>query len=127
MPPRGLVFQHLIRRFLSPFVGHGHGQRVLELGFVQMIVQAPLCQQIGVAADLFDPSVFHRDDFIRVHDRREAVGNNQSRAPDHQLVERILNELFALAVECRSRFIQDQDTRVAQEGAGDGEALLLAP
>ena len=38
----------------------------------------------------------------------------------------MLDQAFALAVEGAGGFIEQQDRRVAQDGASDGEALALA-
>jgi len=34
--------------------------------------------------------------------------------------------MFRRGVECRGRFVEEQDLGVAEEGAGDGDALFLA-
>jgi hypothetical protein len=34
--------------------------------------------------------------------------------------------VFGRGVECRGRFVEEQDLWVAEEGAGDGDALFLA-
>ena len=41
--------------------------------------------------------------------------------------ERLLDRLLRLRVHGGGRLVQDQDARVVQDGAGDGDALLLAP
>ena len=53
---------------------------MLELGFVQVVISAPVRQQVGVAADLNNSSVLHRDDLIGMHDGRDTEMNNQSSA-----------------------------------------------
>jgi hypothetical protein len=47
-------------------------------------------------------------------------------APRHQPVERFLDHRLILRIDRRERLVQYQDRRVAQEGAGDGDALALA-
>ena len=46
--------------------------------------------------------------------------------PAHEHVERVLHEAFALAVERAGGLVEDEDGRVFQDGAGDGDALALA-
>ena len=46
--------------------------------------------------------------------------------PSQSLLQRLLDRLFGLGIERRSRLIQKDDRRVLQEGAGDGDALALA-
>ena len=41
-------------------------------------------------------------------------------------VERGEDLLLGAGVECAGRFVEDQDRRVLDQGAGDGDALLLA-
>ena len=46
--------------------------------------------------------------------------------PAHELIQRVLHEAFALAVERARRLVEDQDGGVFQDGARDGDALTLA-
>ena len=41
-------------------------------------------------------------------------------------VERVLDVLLGVAVERRGRLVEHQDRRALEDGAGDGDALLLA-
>ena len=41
-------------------------------------------------------------------------------------VERVLDFLLGVAVERRGRLVEQQDRRAFENGAGDGDALLLA-
>ena len=51
--------------------------------------------------------------------------DDERRAALAQAVERTLDVRFRLRVECAGRFIQDQDRRVLQDGACNGEALAF--
>ena len=46
--------------------------------------------------------------------------------PAHQAVERLLDHRLVLGVDRRQRLVEHQDRRVAQQRAGDGDALALA-
>ena len=46
--------------------------------------------------------------------------------PLHQAVERVLHGALALRVERRGRLVEEQDRRVLEDRAGDGDALALA-
>src|SRR5690606_8375459 len=59
-------------------------------------------------------------------DRAETVRDHERGAAAHELVERRLNLRLALAVERAGGFVQDEDGRVLEEGAGDGDALALS-
>src|SRR5437879_3234349 len=59
-------------------------------------------------------------------DAREPVGEDEGGAAAHEAVERLLDRGLALRVDRGERLVQDQDRRVAQERAGDRDALALA-
>ena len=44
----------------------------------------------------------------------------------HQAIERLLHQRLAFGIERRGRLVEQQDRRVLQDGAGDGDALALA-
>src|SRR6476660_1061191 len=54
------------------------------------------------------------------------MGNGDYRAASCKFREGSLNLLFRFGIERRSRFIQQQNWRVLENGACDGKALLLA-
>ena len=66
------------------------------------------------------------DDPVALADRRQAVGDDDHGAAmgDHPQV--LLDDLLALGVERRGRLVEDQDPRIADQRAGDGDALALA-
>src|SRR5262245_20938060 len=53
------------------------------------------------------------------------MGDDEGRAVPGDLVERILNFFFRMAVEGAGRLVQDQDRRSLEDGARDGDALLF--
>ena len=52
--------------------------------------------------------------------------DDQRGAADHEVFQRVLHGAFALRVERRGGFIEQQDGRVLEQRAGDGDTLLLA-
>ena len=54
------------------------------------------------------------------------MGDDDGRAVGLQHVEGAAHRLLVHRVEMRGRLVQDQDRRVLEEGAGDGDALALA-
>jgi hypothetical protein len=59
-------------------------------------------------------------------DRRKAVGDDERRpAPAHE-VKRRLDLLLGLRIERRRRFVENQDRRRLEDGAGNRHALLFA-
>ena len=67
-----------------------------------------------------------RQHAVGVFDGRQAVRDDQCRAPEHQPLQRVLHSAFALAVQCRRGLVQDQHRRVLGDGARDGQPLALA-
>ncbi len=63
---------------------------------------------------------------IGAANRREPVGDDERRAPAHQLSEALLNQHFGFGIETRRRFIKDQNARIGQDRASDGNALALS-
>ena len=52
--------------------------------------------------------------------------NHDGGASAHRLRECGLDDCLVLGIDVRGRFIQDQDRRVLQEGAGDRQSLPLS-
>jgi len=55
------------------------------------------------------------------------MGDGDDGAPGHQPFERRANFFFRFAVERGRGLVENEQRRVLQEGAGDGDALALAP
>ena len=66
------------------------------------------------------------DDFVGVADRAQAVGDDERGAAVDEAVDGFLHELFGDDVEAAGGFVEDDHFGIADEGAGDGEALALA-
>ena len=79
---------------------------------------------MGAAFD--DGATVHDDDFVGVADGGEAVGDDDAGAALHELVEGLLDDVFALGVEGTGGFVEDEDGRVFEDGAGDAETLALS-
>ena len=63
---------------------------------------------------------------LAVADRAQAVSDHDRRSAFHGAVEGLLHDLLALLVEGAGGLVEDQDLRVLDQGAGYGDALLLA-
>ena len=61
-----------------------------------------------------------------LQDRGQAVGDDQGGAALHGLVQGALDQALVLGVQGAGGLVQQQDRRVADQGAGDGQALALA-
>lgn len=79
---------------------------------------------MGAAFHYF--SFIEHADFVGVLDGGKAVGDGNGGAGLHEPFERFLHEAFAFGVECRGGFVEDEDGRILEDGAGDGDALALS-
>ena len=70
--------------------------------------------------------LIHDHDLIGRQDRGEPVGDGDHRSSGGEGFERLLDLLFRFGIERRGRFVEQEDRRIFQEGARDGQALLLA-
>ncbi len=59
-------------------------------------------------------------------DLGQAVGDEQGRAAFEHALDGALDLVFGGAVDGAGRVVEDQDARVGEQGAGDGDALALA-
>jgi hypothetical protein len=69
----------------------------------QARVHAPLPQEGGMRAALYDAAVLHDDDFITVQDRAQTVGDNQ--AGTAATPELLQNVILRLGIESTGGFI----------------------
>ena len=95
------------------------------LHVIQSLVIPVLCNQLFVRAAFHDFAFVHDVDFVRVADSAQAVGDGDGGARLHQALQGFLHQAFALCVEGRGGFVQDEDGRVLQDGPGDADTLAL--
>ena len=79
-----------------------------------------------MGALLGDPAAFEDDDLAGAADRREAVGDDERRAPGQQPLEAPLDRLLGAHVDVGGGLVEDQDPRLGEQGAGEGDELALA-
>jgi hypothetical protein len=77
-------------------------------------------------AALDDLALIEHDDLVGADNGREPVCDHQRGAALGHPLQRVLDFLFGVTVECRGRLVEYQDRRRLQDGAGDRHALLLA-
>ena len=89
-------------------------------------VHAVLGEQFAVRAAFGNLSAGEHDDLLRAADGGKAVGDDDNGFVLHQRVDGLLHGDFAFGVERGGGFVQDDDGRVFQQGAGDADALFFA-
>ena len=75
---------------------------------------------------LDDAAVVHHHDAVAHLHRGQAMGDDDGGAVLHQPLERVLHHALALGVERRGGLVEQQQRGLAQQGAGDRDALALA-
>ena len=73
-----------------------------------------------------DPALIHHQDAVAGQHRGEAMRDHERGAVAHQFFQRGLHQRFAFGIQRRGRLIEQQQRRVAQDRARDGDALALA-
>ncbi len=117
-PLRGL--RVAAKRLNSDALGEFH------LGFVEAGVGAGFAQQVGVFADFDDLAALDDDQAIGAAQRAQAVGDGDGGAAVDQVFQGRLDFALGFGVDRGGGFVEDQDARVDQQGAGDGDALAFA-
>ena len=67
-----------------------------------------------------------RDDAVGAPHGREPVRDDEHRAPLGDLAHVLLDDALALVIERARRLVEDQDARIGDQRARDGDALALA-
>src|SRR5258708_1273679 len=102
-----------------------------QIGFKAVLLVVEIAISSGervkrrVRAALDDSSAFDDQNLIGAPNRGKAMGDDESRAPAHQLREAFLDQHFGFGIEARSRFVQNQDARIRQNRAPDRYTLAL--
>lgn len=78
-----------------------------------------------MAAFFLNAVLAQNEDAVGVLDGRQAVGNRQRCAALRQFVQALADQNLALVVQGARGLVQQQNARVLQKYAGNGEALLL--
>ena len=73
-----------------------------------------------------DAALVEHHDLVGAADGGQPVRDHDHGAVLHQVGQRLLHQHFRFGVEMRGGFVQNQDGRVLEQGAGDGDALPLA-
>ena len=92
---RGQVLENQFRRL------------VLGLRRHETLIKPARPHQFGMAASFGHAALVHHQDAVGADDARQAMGEDQRGAPDHETVEGLLNHLFVLSVDRGQGLIQD--------------------
>jgi hypothetical protein len=81
--------------------------------------------EVVVIAVLDEPAALDGDDAVGAAHRREAVRDDEDGAALRDPAHILLDDALTLVIERAGRLVEDEDARVGDEGAGDGDALAL--
>ena len=114
------------RRLRARRGGRWGGKPLPHLVGHQAVIDAAPCHQDLVAAALHDPALVQHEDAVGVDHAGEAMCHDEDRPSAHEAREGVLDHRLVLRIDRRERLVEQQDRRIPQERAGDGDALALA-
>src|SRR5581483_4111189 len=82
--------------------------------------------QFVVRAVLDDAAVLDGDDPIGASNRGEPVSDNEDRPPFTNPPHILMDDAFAFVIERAGGFVENQNARIAHQGARDRDALTLS-
>ena len=93
---------------------------------MELPVESVALEQLLVRALLDEFAVVEHEDFFRVADRGKAVRDDEGRAANHEAIERIEDHGFGFGINRGCRLVEDEDRRILEKRARDGDALPFA-
>ena len=103
-----------------------HSLLHVGLGLMQPRVDTIVGEQLGMLAGFDDLAALQDNDSVGALQGTEAVGDGDGCAALDQVVERELDFAFGFGVDRGCGFVEDEDARIDQQGAGDADALTFA-
>ena len=73
-----------------------------------------------------DAAGLEHENEVGVYDRRQAMRDDEHRPSGEQPIDGLLHQPLRLRVQRRRRLVEDEDRRIDEQRAGDGETLTLA-
>ena len=99
--------------------------RVCRLNSIQVCVDALFGEKFVMRPLFGNDASLENDDLMRVANRAQPMGNGNYGASLHQPLEGFHHELLGFGVERGRRLVENQDWRVADDGASDADPLPL--
>src|SRR5262249_59971612 len=97
-----------------------------QLQAVERRVAPTLAQQLVVTTRFDDRSVLDDEDAVSIDDGVQAMCDHDRRSPLAEVLDRALNLTLGLRIERSRRLVEQDDRRVLEQCACDGNALALA-
>src|ERR1700686_3202722 len=96
------------------------------LAAVKIIVASVSRIELRVRAALYDLAMFHHQNLVGTANGGKTVRDDKRGASLHQISETLLDHLFGFGVEAGSCLVQNQNLRLSQNRAGNGDPLSLS-
>src|SRR5262245_21410390 len=106
--------------------GSYHPRELVELQVLQVPVQIAAGEQVAVLAHGFDAALVEQEHAVAVADRRQAMRQEDRRASGQNAGKRVVEEVLRGFIHRRVRLFDDEQSRIAQDGPGQGDAEFLA-
>src|SRR3954462_6620752 len=84
---------------------------------IQLAIASLSRKEFVVVAALRDLSCLDYQYLVRTADRRKPVRDHKSRTALHQVLQTLLDELFALGIKRGCCFVEDEDSRVGKDSS----------
>lgn len=78
-----------------------------------------------MAAALDDFPLTEDEDGVCMADGGKTMGDDKAGPTDHEPFEGLVDQALTFGVESGSGFVEQEDFRISEDGAGDGDALAL--
>jgi hypothetical protein len=91
----------------------------------EMAVDLAASKQFLVRSDVLYPAAFEHQDGVRFHQRRQPMRYHDETASMRNARQVGVDDRLALGVEGAGRLIEDEDARINDERAGNGDPLSL--
>src|SRR5262249_12064516 len=92
---------------------------------VELRVEAARRDELVVPAALDDAATVDDEDDIGVADRREPVRDDHAGPGGQERAQRLLDGQLGARVDVRGRLVEDEDARIREQRARDGDELPL--
>src|SRR5258708_22262682 len=99
---------------------------VAILQLIELPVEAAMRQELLMGAALAKVSFVHDEDGVRALDRREAVRDEDGGSAGDHAREREAHAKFGVGIDRGGGLVENEDSGIVGEGAGEADELLLA-
>ena len=89
------------------------------------MIETPLLQQRGMGPFFHDLPFIQNQNAIGALNGAEPVRHDERGAVDHQALQRLLHQPFGLRIQSRGGLVEQENSRILQNGSRNGDTLAL--